>query len=288
MPSHQGQGIREGQQGFGIPGGLTNRKGWVFSQLMSKHRDQGNNPQPCRSRALNSHIRPRARSFHPKMRASFMEGDLNWPTLDKPWHDLDAGSALIGPKPCLGRKFALRITQKLPAERHGNNPGMGPQGGARSQRSVAANASLPVDGDHLPDGFGINEAFCQRRLTFPFHRWSPVLVLLTWRCRVGETRIQTHARDHDDSWQADGCRQKCNDRRGSIGHQPQRASRQPSMPLLAQLSRPIGDGLVRLSLLLVRPLAGSKGRQKRQSPNATSPRKGSQQHQEDPSAAPRV
>lgn len=79
MLTNEGQRIRKGGQGFGVPGRLTNRKRLSLQQLLSKHGDERKECQQGGSSAQDRQIRPLALRLDAQVRSHPTRGDFHRP-----------------------------------------------------------------------------------------------------------------------------------------------------------------------------------------------------------------
>lgn len=127
MLTNEGQRVRKSGQDFGITGGVSDRKGLLAQQLMSKKGDERKESKQSRSGTQNGQVRPLTLRLYGLDGFNLMKGHFDWPTHDKPSQDLKRVSVLIRTQHCLRGKFALWIANKHPADRNRHNACMIPQ-----------------------------------------------------------------------------------------------------------------------------------------------------------------
>ncbi len=106
MLTDERERIGKGGQGFAIPGSLTNGKGVLTQELMSKNGHQRKECQQGGGGAQDRQIRLLALRLHAQMSTDLMEGDFHRPAQDKPGNDLDRLGLLISAA-CLWRSPSL-------------------------------------------------------------------------------------------------------------------------------------------------------------------------------------
>ncbi len=74
MLTNERKRIGKGRQGFAIAGSLTNGKGLLTQQLLSKNGDERKESQQGGSSARNGQIRPLALGLHAQMSTHLMKG----------------------------------------------------------------------------------------------------------------------------------------------------------------------------------------------------------------------
>src|SRR6266851_4471786 len=116
-----------------------------MQQLMSKKSHERKQSQQGRRGAQNRQIRPLALRFDAQMRSHFMKRDLDRPTHDKPFQDLNWVNMLVGTQNGLRGETALWITNERPADRHRRDASMVPQGPACGDFHLSSDATIPAN-----------------------------------------------------------------------------------------------------------------------------------------------
>src|SRR5262249_51400323 len=109
VAAEQGEGIREGWLGFGIPGRLPHGEGRLRHGLLRIESRQREQAEQSWGRAANRQLAPLALGLPTQMAAHFLEGDFDLPTLEKPGEDLCGGDTGVRTEQRLGREVALRV-----------------------------------------------------------------------------------------------------------------------------------------------------------------------------------
>ncbi|HVB24858.1 MAG TPA: hypothetical protein VNG51_23170 [Ktedonobacteraceae bacterium] len=98
MLANERKRIRKGQQTFGVPGSLTNGKGLLIQQLLSKNGDERKECQQGGRSVCNRQLRPLALRLDAQMSTYLMKGDFQRTPQDKPLDILGRFCLLIGAK----------------------------------------------------------------------------------------------------------------------------------------------------------------------------------------------
>ena len=119
MLTNQRKRIGKGRQGFAIPGRLTNGKGVLTQELMSKNGHQRKECQQGGGGAQDRQIRPLALGLDAQMSTNLVKGDFHCPAQDKPLDDLESLCLLIGTQQGQWLVSAFWIANEHPTDRHG-------------------------------------------------------------------------------------------------------------------------------------------------------------------------
>jgi len=161
MLTNEGQRIRKGWQGFGIPSRLTNRKRLSLQQLLSKHRDEGKERQQSGSGAQDRQVRPLALGLHPQMGPHPTRGDFDAPAQNKPLDDLVCFCLLIRAQQGHGFVLASGIANEDPTDRDRRNGRLIPQSRARGDLHLSHGSPIPGQPVLLLNRLGVVQTLFQ-------------------------------------------------------------------------------------------------------------------------------
>src|SRR5262245_49143860 len=151
-----------------------------------------------RSRAFNGTIRPLTLRFDAQMSTPLLKSHFQAPALHEVANDLCCRLGGVGGKNGFRRAFALGITSQNPANRQGIVSGAIPQGGTSTHLQSSLPLSIPVQGEFLPDGFGVLEYCLQNRQALTDDTGTTNGMLGSFWWRLMQDRIQSARSNQGD------------------------------------------------------------------------------------------
>ena len=118
LSAHRGDGIAEGAVRLWVPGGSRGSERRVSSEVMRPEGDERAQAEQRRGGTQDREVGPLSLGFDAEMGAGVLEGDLKLPAGDEPLEDIDGSGVAIGTEEGLGLKFAQRIADQQPSNRH--------------------------------------------------------------------------------------------------------------------------------------------------------------------------
>ena len=179
----ESEGIDEGGERFGVPGGLTNREGLSVKQRVCEEGDQGKEAEQSRGGTEDGEIGPLALGLDAEVRAGLLKGDLELPAQHEPLHDLAGRHGQFGAEERLRVTLAVRITDQHPAQRDDRQARVIPDGGAAGELDEAGLAAVPADQTGAHAVSGSTSRWARFGWRSPFLRGAPRVP--GWRTGAG-------------------------------------------------------------------------------------------------------
>src|SRR3954466_10673807 len=217
------------------------------------------------------------------MATGFLEGGLDAPAADEPAQDVHRVGVQVGAQEGLWLFLTLWIAHQHPADRH-LHAGVMPERRAGSDVEPALAPAIPaIDPDPAPGCGGIGQPLRQAREASPFYPWSSERAGLAGWGRLVQASVEPQPRDHAQV--PAHLAQEFDGGEAAVPHCDHPPSRQPARGLEQHLPGPVGQLLVSPAMLGAPLLGGRKHGQEGQSPDATGPRDGGEQHHAQPAQA---
>jgi hypothetical protein len=196
-PTHKGDRIRESWRGFDIPGSLSDWKLAVHLRLVSQQcypREQAHQNGCCPG---DGFIRPLTLGFYAQMSSHFLESDLDLPTANEPFQNLDRVSGLIGTQQRFRLEPSFGVTDQDPANGYRGHAAVIPNGSIASDLDLRRTLSVPiVNPDGFPDRLLVCQDLAQCWETLAFLAWTSNGSGLQLRCGLLQGSIQTQLGHH--------------------------------------------------------------------------------------------
>jgi hypothetical protein len=162
--TNEGEGIREGGEGFWVPAGAADGGRGPFRLPVGVEGDEGEQAEQGRGGAANRQLRPLALGLQAEVAAGLFPGHFQLPAQHEPGEDLFGRGVQVGAEQGLGGEGALRIADQDPAQRHRRQAAVVPDGGVRRHFYGALALAVPVRYGHArPVGLRVVGHGRQRR-----------------------------------------------------------------------------------------------------------------------------
>ena len=281
MPD-SGDGVAEGQAGFGVPRRAPGAAVCV-EQSGSPEGCQGIHAQQDGCGAQDCPVGPLPLGLNTEVGAAVLEGDLDLPAPDEPPEDVDGIGGDVGAEECLGFEVAGRIAHQHPADRY-RRAAVVPDGGVGGDVEDLGPVSVPVGHrDRAPGALRVGQPaleFGQARALDGLASAFPGLAFRGWGEQTG---IESQTADHGHA--GAHSRQQIKGGKGAVANHDDPAVGQPPANTEDGLPSPVGQPFVPMAAIGVVALRRRQHGQKWQGHGARRPRHRRQHHQAKPSQA---
>lgn len=155
MPPDESEHITKGGSVLAIPGRLSDRDLPIGAQRLPKEGHQTGEAKEQRRPTLHGSIRPWTLRLDAQMGAPLLKGPFQTPARNFVADDLLCRLGRIGGKDGFGGRLAPGITSQHPPDRQGSGSIALPQRGASADLQRSFPLAIAVQGEFLPDRFGV-------------------------------------------------------------------------------------------------------------------------------------
>ena len=151
LAAHQGEGVGEGRDRFGVPGGLRDRgRGSSLELVVGEQRHQGEETEQRWGRAGDRTIGPLALGLDAQVGPHLVEGHFELPAQDEPGEDLLGIGFEVGTEQGLGGELLQGVANQDPADGHGREARRVPERRLGADRNRTIPLAVPARDREAP------------------------------------------------------------------------------------------------------------------------------------------